>query len=187
MSKEEETRIAREAMDQQGFLPRLERLLLAVDDSAVGRTAARLAGLLAGAQGMPVTILKLNADLRHAGRRQAEEAGARTAKPEPRHIEQTDANGHRAEGSERRAVAAGKRRRSQGRSLAREVKTGAKKSAARVKADEAEPDPEKVHLTARVPVDPPAEVVKDEARKGYDLMFVGLEDSVRRMAALRRS
>ena len=45
-------------------------------------------------------------------------------------------------------------------------------------ADEAEPDPEKVHLTSRVPVDAAAEVVKDEARKGYDLMFIGLDDSV---------
>ena len=62
--------------------------------------------------------------------------------------------------------------------LAREVKAGAKKSAAKVMADEAEPDPEKVHLTARVPLDAPADVVKDEARKGYDLMFIGLEDSV---------
>ena len=45
-------------------------------------------------------------------------------------------------------------------------------------ADEAEADPDKVHLTARVPLDAPADVVKDEARKGYDLMFIGLEDSV---------
>jgi nucleotide-binding universal stress UspA family protein len=62
--------------------------------------------------------------------------------------------------------------------LAKEVKAGAKKSAARMIADEAEPNPEKVHLTARVPVDAPADVVKDEARKGYDLMFIGLENSV---------
>ncbi|HEX4269914.1 MAG TPA: cation:proton antiporter, partial [Rhizomicrobium sp.] len=68
MSKDEETRIARETLDQRGFLPRLERLLLAVDDSPVGRTAARFAGLLAGAQGLPVTILKLGADLRRAGK-----------------------------------------------------------------------------------------------------------------------
>src|SRR6202012_4745562 len=58
MGKQEETRIAREVMDQTGFLPQLERLLLAADASRVGRTAARLAGLLAGAQGMPVTIVK---------------------------------------------------------------------------------------------------------------------------------
>jgi nucleotide-binding universal stress UspA family protein len=62
--------------------------------------------------------------------------------------------------------------------LAKEVKAGAKKSAAKVMADEAEPDPEKVHLTSRVPVDNASDVVKDEARKGYDLMFIGLENSV---------
>src|SRR6185312_5793807 len=62
LSKEEEVRITREAMDQKGFLPGLERLLLAVDESPVGRMAARLAGLIAGAHGMPVTILKLNSD-----------------------------------------------------------------------------------------------------------------------------
>jgi nucleotide-binding universal stress UspA family protein len=62
--------------------------------------------------------------------------------------------------------------------LAKEVKAGAKKSASKVKADEAEPDPEKVHLTARVPVDAAADVVKDEARKGYDLMLIGLDGSV---------
>src|SRR6202012_2078104 len=62
--------------------------------------------------------------------------------------------------------------------VANEVKAGAEKSAAKVIADEAEPDPEKVHLTARVPVDDPSDVVKDEARKGYDLMFIGLEEAV---------
>jgi nucleotide-binding universal stress UspA family protein len=62
--------------------------------------------------------------------------------------------------------------------VVREVKAGAKKSAAIMIADEAEADPEKVHLTARVLVDAASDVVKDEARKGYDLMFVGLDDSV---------
>jgi nucleotide-binding universal stress UspA family protein len=62
--------------------------------------------------------------------------------------------------------------------LAKEVRAGAKKSAAKVIDDDAEPDPEKVHLTARVPLDSPAQVVRDEARKGYDLMFIGLKDSV---------
>src|SRR5580693_2689860 len=33
LTREEETRIQREAIDQRGFLPGLERLLLAVDDS----------------------------------------------------------------------------------------------------------------------------------------------------------
>ena len=59
--------------------------------------------------------------------------------------------------------------------VAREVKRGAKASATRVIQDEAEPDPEKVHLTTKIPADRPVDVLKDEARKGYDLLFVGLE------------
>ena len=56
-------------------------------------------------------------------------------------------------------------------------KRGAKASAAKVIRDDAEPDPEKVHLTTKIPSDSPADVVKDESRKGYDLLFVGLESS----------
>jgi Kef-type K+ transport system membrane component KefB/nucleotide-binding universal stress UspA family protein len=177
MSKEEETRIAREAIDQRGFLPRLERLLLAVDASGVGRTAARFAGLLAGAQGMPVTILKLEADMRRPG----------LASPAERKPAQINAGASYAElpdEADARTNISGAQSRVESAAdlktdpLAREVKAGARKSAARIKADEAEPEPEEVHLTARVPVDPPAEVVRDEARKGYDLMFIGLEKSV---------
>ena len=176
MSKEEATRIAREAIDQRGFLPRLERLLLAVDDSPVGRTAARFAGLLVGAQGMPVTILKLNADLRQARKPGPEKPSKE--KESASHVEQPDETGTR----QREMMGAQSRVEStadlKADPLAREVKVGARKSAARVKDDEAEPEPEKVHLTARVPVDLPADVVKDEARKGYNLMFIGLEHSV---------
>jgi len=181
MSKDEETRIAREAIDSRGFLPRLERLLLAVDDSAVGRTAARFAGLLAGAQGMPVTILRLNADLRRAGENQTAEGETAKKSPEGEsagRAEQPDDAGTRQKeivGAQSRVESAADLKTDP---LAHEVKVGAKRSAARIKDDEAEPEPEKVHLTARVPVDAPADVVKDEARKGYDLMFIGLEDSV---------
>jgi nucleotide-binding universal stress UspA family protein len=182
MSKEEETRINREAIDRSGFLPSLERLLLAADASAVGRMAARLAGLVAGAQGMPVTILRLDKDLRQA------DAPAEEKKTDAeRNKEAPGTTGHAAEeGSRddsRKEISGAQSREESGADLkadplAREVKAGAKKSAAKVIADEAEPDPEKVHLTARIPVDAPAEVVKDEARKGYDLMFIGLQGSV---------
>jgi nucleotide-binding universal stress UspA family protein len=184
MSKEEETRIQREAMDQKGFLPQIERLLLAVDESVVGRTAARLAGLLAGAQGMPVTILKLESgqagrksntpkDLRDKGSEAPEGENDKSG-----HTEQTD-----AKDVAQKALSGAQSRQENAAELkadpvAREVKAGAKKSAARMIADEAEPYPEKVHMTARVPMDGAAAVVKDEARKGYDLMFVGLDDSV---------
>ena len=84
LRKEEETRIAREAMDVRGFLPGLERLLLAADESRTGRLAARLAGLIAGAQGMPVTILKLDADIRAGAREDRTEGPVK-----PQHVEQT--------------------------------------------------------------------------------------------------
>jgi nucleotide-binding universal stress UspA family protein len=179
MSKEEEIRVAREAIDQKGFLPGLERLLLAADDSPVGRTTARLAGLLAGARGMPVTILKLEAGLR-APEMSTSQAVAK-GKEQPgasRHGEQTgpkDMAQKEMSGAQSHIASAADLKSDP---LAKEVKAGAKKSAAKVKADEAEPDPEKVHVTARVPVDAPADVVKDEARKGYDLMVIGLAGGV---------
>ena len=198
MTREEEVRIGREAIDQRGFLPKLERLLLAVDDSAVGRMGARLAGLLAGAQGMPVTMLKLDADLRTADKAGADVSGADDQghdkgekdsaqretdkdKDEPGrsgHAEQS----HSKDSAQKEMIGAVSREESSADlvsdPLANAVQAGAKKSAAKVIADEAEPDPEKVHLTSRVPVDAAADVVKDEARKGYDLMFIALNGSV---------
>ncbi len=182
MSKDEEIRIARETVDQRGFLPRLERLLLAADESRVGRMAARLAGMLAGGQGMPVTVLKLGA--RGFAMAEDEDAAKPAApkmhSPKPGTSEPVKDTDSKKLGEEE---APAQSRTETGADLkadplAKEVKAGAKRSAAKVIADEAEPDPEKVHITARVPLDSPAEVVKDEARKGYDLMFIGLEASV---------
>ncbi len=178
MGKEEETRIGREAIDQKGFVPRLERLLLVVDESPVGRMAARLAGLLAGAHGMPVTILKLEADLRNAGETDRNEMAMPKEDVAADHAEQVTAKDvvqKDMSGAQSRIESAADLRSDP---LAKEVEAGARKSAAKVIADEAEPDPEQVHLTERVPLDAPAEVVKDEARKGYDLMFIGLDGSV---------
>lgn len=59
--------------------------------------------------------------------------------------------------------------------LARAVKKGAKASAKKMFQDDAEPDPDKVHLTTRVPQGRLSDVVRDESRKGYDLLFIGLE------------
>ena len=45
MRKEEKQRLEREEMEATGFVPKLERLLLAVDESANGKFASRIAGL----------------------------------------------------------------------------------------------------------------------------------------------
>jgi Kef-type K+ transport system membrane component KefB/nucleotide-binding universal stress UspA family protein len=133
MREEEQTRIAREEMDETGFLPRLERLLLATDESPAGKFTARLAGLIAGAQGMPVTIVQVD--------------------------EKSDAPPLQGV-------------------VAKEVKSGAKQAASKVIDDEHEPSPEKVHLTERAQrpeKNTPADMVKAEVRKGYDMLFVGVE------------
>jgi Kef-type K+ transport system membrane component KefB/nucleotide-binding universal stress UspA family protein len=60
MSEEERERLAREEFEAKGFAANLERLLLTVDESANGRLASRLAGLLAGARGIPITVLAMS-------------------------------------------------------------------------------------------------------------------------------
>jgi Kef-type K+ transport system membrane component KefB/nucleotide-binding universal stress UspA family protein len=137
MSKEEKERIDRENLDEHGFVSNIERLLLAVDESNVGKLASRLAGLIAGAKGAPVTLLNLQ--------------NSKSKKTEPE---------EKAAPSE----------------LTDEVKEGAKASAEVTKDDDAEPDPEKVAITSRTE-SKGQDAVSDEARKGYDLLMIGLENS----------
>ena len=57
MSPEEAARLEREEFEAKGFVPHIERLLVAVDASPSGRFASRLVGLLAGARRIPATVL----------------------------------------------------------------------------------------------------------------------------------
>jgi Kef-type K+ transport system membrane component KefB/nucleotide-binding universal stress UspA family protein len=59
----EKERLEREAFEAKGFVAKMERLLLAVSDSSNGRLASRLAGLLAGPRGLPITMLRVEPDL----------------------------------------------------------------------------------------------------------------------------
>jgi nucleotide-binding universal stress UspA family protein len=78
--KDEKQRLEREEMEVRGFVPKLERLLLAVDDSANGRFASRIAGLIAGSNAMPTTVMHIKTD-KKTGRAaaQAEKEKAKTA------------------------------------------------------------------------------------------------------------
>jgi Kef-type K+ transport system membrane component KefB/nucleotide-binding universal stress UspA family protein len=58
LSPEEKARLDKEEVERSGFVPGLERLLVAVDESMNGTFTARLAGLIAGTRGMPVTMLQ---------------------------------------------------------------------------------------------------------------------------------
>ena len=57
LRKAEKERLEREEFEARGFVANLERLLVIADESPNGRFASRLAGLLAGTRGLPVTIL----------------------------------------------------------------------------------------------------------------------------------
>jgi len=62
MGKDEKQRLEREELEERGFLPKLERLLLAIDDSTNGTFATRIAGILAGTNGMPTTVMQIKTD-----------------------------------------------------------------------------------------------------------------------------
>ncbi|HLH87139.1 MAG TPA: cation:proton antiporter [Xanthobacteraceae bacterium] len=82
MRRAERERLAREEMEAKGFVPKLERLLLAVDQSQNGKFAARIAGLVAGQRGIPITVLSLTSedDTTKPGERGRKAAGEDTAK-----------------------------------------------------------------------------------------------------------
>jgi Kef-type K+ transport system membrane component KefB/nucleotide-binding universal stress UspA family protein len=57
--EEERSRLEREAFEAKGFLSNIERLLVAADDSANGKLAVHLAGLISGPRGIVTTVLHL--------------------------------------------------------------------------------------------------------------------------------
>jgi Kef-type K+ transport system membrane component KefB/nucleotide-binding universal stress UspA family protein len=62
MGKDEKQRLEREEMEEKGFLPKLERLLLTIDESTNGTFATRIAGIVAASNGMPTTVMHIKTD-----------------------------------------------------------------------------------------------------------------------------
>jgi Kef-type K+ transport system membrane component KefB len=58
----EKERLEREEMEARGFVSKLERLLVAVDDSANGQFGSRVAGMIAGTRSMPTTVMHITAN-----------------------------------------------------------------------------------------------------------------------------
>jgi nucleotide-binding universal stress UspA family protein len=131
LSEEEQKRLQREKLDAKGFVTRLERLLVAVDDSANGRLASRMAGLIAGSGGKPTTVMEL---------------------------------GQTAPVSDNSAPSG--------------IHEGfVKRAASSVVPLDSHPNEDKtanVDVITRSGVGAARELVADEARKGYDLLVVGI-------------
>ena len=169
-SDEEKERMKKEAAEERGFVPNLERLLVAADDSANGRLAARLGGLFIGTRQLTATVLDLTKD--------------RTAQPETLLAQvQSAAN------ASTRTV----------RALHRAAHFDAAKakpgsvSALVLAATEGDGIPETLFTAeelitsalatpdANVPTE---NIVLAEARNGYDMLFLGLDQTPARHEAL---
>ncbi|MBI1868412.1 MAG: cation:proton antiporter [Methylocystis sp.] len=137
MGKGEKERLEREEFEAKRFVPNLERLLLAVDESANGKFTSHIAGLIAGRSGMSTTILQLTKGKQQS--RQRKEADAESGVT----IEET-------------------------------VKAAAEDSK---KSGSKEEEPAPVDITVRKPSETPnEEAITSEAKKGYDLLFVGIDN-----------
>jgi Kef-type K+ transport system membrane component KefB/nucleotide-binding universal stress UspA family protein len=61
-SEEEKLRLEKEAADVKNFLPKIERILIAADNSSNGKFASVLAGLFVGSQQILTTVLELEGE-----------------------------------------------------------------------------------------------------------------------------
>lgn len=147
MREEERLRLEKEAFEAKGFVTRLERLLVAVDQSPKGQFASRIAGLIAGSRGMPVTVLKLG------GAPQPPAATAALGLPL---VTAPAAEPAAAEAAVMAAVETSKT----------------------TEAEVAEAPETEVDVMTKVQTAPPEEAVAAEARKGYDLLVIGVERTV---------
>src|SRR5262249_35109045 len=171
MRKEEKQRIEREELEQRGFVPNLERLLIAVDDSPNGKFASRVAGILAGTHGMPATVLHIP-DPSKIESTMPEDPDKTVAvlSPEDKKPNGKPTNGkkddkeddEKTEKEDKKAAGGGE---------------GVQRAAAQIKSKQK--DEEKVdapvEVTTIVHEQASPAAIAEEAEKGYDIFIIGLE------------
>jgi Kef-type K+ transport system membrane component KefB/nucleotide-binding universal stress UspA family protein len=129
LGKDEKARLEREEIEEKGFVANLERLLLAVDESANAKFSAHIAGLLAGTRGLPITVLHVGSRARHQEKKRGDE----------------------------------------------ESHESTVKNAAKAIAEWDQENTRNVEVTTRARDNKAGEAVSDEARKGFDLLVVGMD------------
>jgi Kef-type K+ transport system membrane component KefB/nucleotide-binding universal stress UspA family protein len=164
MRKEEKQRLEREELEARGFVPNLERLLIAVDDSPNGQFASRVAGVLAGTHGMPTTVLHI---------------------PDPSKIESTMPDNSEKTGSppdkKKHEEAKGSARKTEKAEKAKDtVQQAAAEIKDKQKSEEIVAAP--VEVTTFVHEQPSPATIAEEAKKGYDAFIIGLETASKRSA-----
>lgn len=142
MREEERNRLARQEFEQQSFLSKFERILLAVDSSASSDLATRIAGYFAALRKMPITVLHINGQDHGADR----EAEYQVRQPG----------------------------RTEGTSLAEQVKESAQRTVGRLNSPEDASDGD-VHITTAATSGDLKALLAEGAEKGHDMLFVGIE------------
>ena len=174
MRKTEKERLEREEIEEKGFVPNLERILLAVDRGPNGKFASRLAGLLAGQRGIPITVLPLSANARTtAGKTRDDADGGKQIPDETAKEDASKEDADQKQNGKRRADTkdAGKGAPPKGKTT-RAVKAAADDTR---KSQPKDDEPGAVDVTVRKLDAPTSEAVAEEAKKGYGLLFVGIE------------
>jgi len=171
MRKEEKQRLEREELEARGFVPNLERLLLAVDDSPNGQFASRVAGVLAGTHGMPTTVLHIPDSGKIEGTMpdNSEKMGV---PPDKKKDEESKGSARKTEKTEKRIEKAEKAGDTVQQAAA-EIKDK-QKSEEKVDAS--------VEVTTIVHEQPSPATIAEEAKKGYDAFIIGLEATCKRSA-----
>jgi Kef-type K+ transport system membrane component KefB/nucleotide-binding universal stress UspA family protein len=129
LGKDEKARLEREELEEKGFVANLERLLLAVDESANAKFASHIAGLLVGTRGLPITVLHIGSRAKHQEKKRGDEESHETTV----------------------------------------------KNAAKAIAEIDEEATRDVDVTTRAREKKAGDAVVDEARKGFDLLVVGMD------------
>jgi nucleotide-binding universal stress UspA family protein len=174
MREEERQRIEREEFEAKGFMPNVERLLLAVDDSPNGKFMAHLTGLLAGRRGTPTTLLRMQGpegetqtrEERESGTEGDLKAGADTARD--------------AHDVEQAAAEAAALEEMTGKATEADVPSKPKKPAEPTDLEEKPKAATPVIsvIRAEASAEQAEEIVARESRKGYDLMMVGVDETL---------
>jgi nucleotide-binding universal stress UspA family protein len=181
LRKEEKQRLDREEQEEKGFVANLERLLVAVDDSTNGKFASRVTGMLAGTHAMPTTVLHIPDASKIEAKKPSkdeDEAAAKGEKADKNGKSDKEKEKNKEKEDTKKAKESDKKEEKKAEDAGEVVKEAAKEIKAKQKDDEKVDAP--VDVTTIVREAPDADVIAEEAKKGYDMLIIGLEETVAR-------
>ena len=178
MRKEEKQRLDREELEQRGFVPNLERLLVAVDDSPNGKFALRVAGVLAGTHGMPATVLHIPdaSKIESTMPDYPEKVAAGASKPPEKSPEQKKSEGKQDNG---KAIEKTDEKTDEVKEKAEEAGDAVQQAAAQIKSKQKKEEKvdTPIEVTTVVHEQPSPALIAEEAEKGYDIFIIGIEET----------